>query len=231
MAVAVVPSASRSAGSRSPGGRGTPLGRPPSGTGWAAPMLVPGAMAATWAARVTKRPAEAARAPGGATYTTTGTGLPRISFTKVRVDSIKPPGVSSTISRHSACRSAAVANARRTTRTVTGVMASFSSRTSTTTGIAAAGRPSDHASTTSTTTVNQTASRIAADAPAERRRSFRAGATRVMPAVDGRRPAGGRPDPPHRRRGAGHPARETLSRRGRQVRRNRLPMPRSTARW
>ena len=40
---------------------------PPTATGWAAPMLVAGAMAATWAAMVTKTPAEAARAPVGAT--------------------------------------------------------------------------------------------------------------------------------------------------------------------
>ena len=37
----------------------------PMETGWAAPMLVPGAMAATFAAMVTKTPAEAARAPSG----------------------------------------------------------------------------------------------------------------------------------------------------------------------
>ena len=40
---------------------------PPTATGWAAPMLVAGAMAATWAASVMKTPAEAARAPVGAT--------------------------------------------------------------------------------------------------------------------------------------------------------------------
>ena len=34
-------------------------------------MLVPGAMAATWAASVMKVPAEAAQAPWGDTYTTT----------------------------------------------------------------------------------------------------------------------------------------------------------------
>jgi hypothetical protein len=40
---------------------------PPTATGWAAPMLVAGAMAATCAAIVTKTPADAARAPVGAT--------------------------------------------------------------------------------------------------------------------------------------------------------------------
>ena len=44
------------------------LSTPPlSATGWAAPMLVAGAMAATWAAIVMNTPAEAARAPVGAT--------------------------------------------------------------------------------------------------------------------------------------------------------------------
>ena len=40
---------------------------PPPATGWAAPMLVPGAMAAMLAARVMKTPAEPAPAPLGAT--------------------------------------------------------------------------------------------------------------------------------------------------------------------
>ena len=40
---------------------------PPAATGCAAPMLVAGAMAATWAAIVMKAPADAARAPVGAT--------------------------------------------------------------------------------------------------------------------------------------------------------------------
>ena len=40
---------------------------PPAATGWAAPMLVAGAIAAMWAARVMKAPAEAARAPVGET--------------------------------------------------------------------------------------------------------------------------------------------------------------------
>ena len=44
----------------------------PTPTGWAAPMLVPGAIAATWAARVRKTPAEAALLPLGETKTTTG---------------------------------------------------------------------------------------------------------------------------------------------------------------
>ena len=47
---------------------------PESATGCAAPMLVAGASAATCAAMVMKTPADAARAPVGATYTTTGSG-------------------------------------------------------------------------------------------------------------------------------------------------------------
>ena len=45
----------------------------PMETGWAAPMLVLGAIAATSAAIVMKQPALAAHAPAGDTYTTTGT--------------------------------------------------------------------------------------------------------------------------------------------------------------
>ena len=41
-------------------------------TGCAAPMLVPGAMAATSAATVMRNPADAARAPDGPTNTATG---------------------------------------------------------------------------------------------------------------------------------------------------------------
>ena len=50
------------------------VGPSPAGadTGWAAPMWVPGAMAATSAASVMRNPADAARAPDGATNTTTG---------------------------------------------------------------------------------------------------------------------------------------------------------------
>ncbi len=50
-------------------------------TGWAEPMLVLGAIAATCAAMVMKRPADAARAPRGLTKTTTGRGELRIILT------------------------------------------------------------------------------------------------------------------------------------------------------
>ncbi|GBD28405.1 hypothetical protein HRbin31_00421 [bacterium HR31] len=75
---------------------------PPTATGVAAPRLVVGAMAATWAAYTTNTPAEAARAPGGATYTITGTGEPRIALVMSSVDFNRPPGVSSSTTRATA---------------------------------------------------------------------------------------------------------------------------------
>jgi len=57
-------------------------------------MLVPGAMAAMWAASVTNTPAEPAWAPLGETYTTMGTLLEKNAFTIPRVDFSSPPGVS-----------------------------------------------------------------------------------------------------------------------------------------
>ena len=75
---------------------------PPALTGEAAPMLVPGAMAATWPAMVMKVPAEAAQAPRGDTNTTTGTRALRIAWMMSFVDESRPPGVSSSISRAAA---------------------------------------------------------------------------------------------------------------------------------
>ena len=62
-------------------------------TGCAAPLFVPGAIAATSADSRMKNPADAARAPPGATYTTTGTFDPVIFATISRVESSNPPGV------------------------------------------------------------------------------------------------------------------------------------------
>ena len=64
------------------------------GTGWAAPMVVSGAMAATLAARVMKVPALAALAPAGRHRPPTALiaeSFPTISL----VESSNPPGVSS----------------------------------------------------------------------------------------------------------------------------------------
>ena len=75
---------------------------PPNPTGCAAPIFVPGAMAATWAAIVIRTPAEAARAPLGATYTMTGTGEFRMDCTMSRIAVSRPPGVSNCRMTHAA---------------------------------------------------------------------------------------------------------------------------------
>ena len=55
-------------------------------------MLVAGAIAATCAAMVMNTPADAARAPVGATYTMTGTSAFSIRCTIARIDRSRPPG-------------------------------------------------------------------------------------------------------------------------------------------
>ncbi len=70
---------------------------PPVPTGWAAPIVVPGAIAAIFAASVINVPAEAAPAPDGATYTITGIGAPMILLTIRCAEVSRPPGVSSWI--------------------------------------------------------------------------------------------------------------------------------------
>ena len=64
-------------------------------TGCAAPMWVPGAIAATSAAMVSRNPAEAARLPEGPTYTAMGVFEANMRETIVRVESRRPPGVRS----------------------------------------------------------------------------------------------------------------------------------------
>jgi hypothetical protein len=73
------------------------------------------------------RPAEAARLPDGATYTTTGTALSRIFFVTSLVESASPPGVSSTMMTHSAWRCSARSMVRTRKRAVIGLMMSLSS--------------------------------------------------------------------------------------------------------
>ena len=68
---------------------------PPPATGCAAPMCVPGAIAATSAAIVRMKPADAARAPAGPTKIATGVLAAIIRVTMVRVESTRPPGVRS----------------------------------------------------------------------------------------------------------------------------------------
>src|SRR6184192_4019781 len=63
-------------------------------TGWAAPALVPGAMAATGQPTRMNVPADAARAPDGPTQQTTGTGDRRTALVIARIEESSPPGVS-----------------------------------------------------------------------------------------------------------------------------------------
>ena len=65
-------------------------------------MLVPGDIAATSAAIRMKNPADAACAPPGVTYTTTGTLLAMIAVVISRVVSTSPPGVLSSITSRAA---------------------------------------------------------------------------------------------------------------------------------
>ena len=58
-------------------------------------MCVPGAMAATSAAMVRMKPADAARAPDGATKIATGVRATIMRETIARVESTSPPGVRS----------------------------------------------------------------------------------------------------------------------------------------
>src|SRR6188474_3121453 len=62
-------------------------------TGCAAPMWVPGAIAATSDASVMMKPADAALPPDGPTKTTTGARDVIMRDTIARVDSSSPPGV------------------------------------------------------------------------------------------------------------------------------------------
>ena len=94
-------------------------------------MLVAGAMAATCPASVMKTPAEAARAPVGATYTTTGTSALRIRCAMLRIDFSSPPGVSRRMTRARAPSARARSMADSTSRTVTGLITPSMVRTST----------------------------------------------------------------------------------------------------
>ena len=66
---------------------------PPTFTGCAAPVFVPGAIAATSAASRITNPAEAPRAPEGATNTATGVRLASMRSTICRIAPSSPPGV------------------------------------------------------------------------------------------------------------------------------------------
>ena len=64
-------------------------------TGCAAPMCVPGAIAAMSAAMVRMKPAEAARPPAGPIQIATGVFASSIALMMSRVESTRPPGVRS----------------------------------------------------------------------------------------------------------------------------------------
>src|SRR3990167_1814801 len=65
-------------------------------------MLVPGVIAAIWAAMVINAPADAALEPLGETYTTIGILEAIISFIIILIDVSSPPGVSSCMIKTSA---------------------------------------------------------------------------------------------------------------------------------
>jgi hypothetical protein len=71
------------------------MSSPPAEIGVDEPMFVNGAMAATSEAMARKTPAEAAREPGGETYTITGTGDSSMLLIMLRIELSSPPGVSS----------------------------------------------------------------------------------------------------------------------------------------
>src|SRR5258706_6287975 len=102
-------------------------------TGWAAPMLVPGAMAATSATTVMRKPAEAARAPEGPTKTATGTRELSIASMICRIDVSRPPGVSSL----STTRGAPEAAARSMADTTCAALIACTTPVSSTTGMSA----------------------------------------------------------------------------------------------
>ncbi len=71
-------------------------------------MLVPGIIAATFAASVMKVPADVAVAPRGLTKTIVGTVAFNIAWMMSWVDETRPPGVSSSISTAAAPVSSAL---------------------------------------------------------------------------------------------------------------------------
>ncbi len=91
-------------------------------TGWAAPMCVPGAMAAMSAAIVIRKPADAARFPDGPTKTATGVFALMIALLMSRVESRRPPGVRSVITSSAACSASARETAPRMNSAATGWM-------------------------------------------------------------------------------------------------------------
>ena len=100
-------------------------------TGWAAPALVPGAIAAMSADIRMKKPAEAAWAPLGATKITTGVRAPSTAVVMSRVEVISPPAVSSSTITAAAPRRSASWMASAISSAETGWIGDFTVTTST----------------------------------------------------------------------------------------------------
>ena len=105
---------------RSVGGKSWPVPE----IGAAAPMFVPGAIAATFAATVTSVPADAACAPRGDTNTTVGMFALSSCSTRLRIVEPNPPGVSSRSTSAVASRDSASSSNRSTYRSSFGSSAS-----------------------------------------------------------------------------------------------------------
>ena len=88
--------------------------------GVAAPMLVPGLIAATSPAITTNTPAEAARAPPGVTQVMTGTREASMRLTMSRMLVSSPPGVSTSITSARSPLASARSIARSSARAETG---------------------------------------------------------------------------------------------------------------
>ncbi len=101
-------------------------------------MVVWGAMAEIRAAATRKTPAEAARAPDGATQTMTGTGAFKSVATMRRMASMPPPGVSRRTSSRSADTALARSRASSSMSAWAGETAARRSVSRTVTGLAAA---------------------------------------------------------------------------------------------
>ena len=99
-------------------------------------MCVPGAIAATSAAIVIRKPAEAARLPDGPTKTTTGVFEPMMAELMSRVESTRPPGVRSVMIKTAAFAASARCTAAFTYPTVIGwTMPSHSASTASGAGL------------------------------------------------------------------------------------------------
>src|SRR5262245_26714705 len=117
-------------------------------TGCAAPMFVPGAMAATSATIVMRKPADAARAPEGPTNTATGVLQLSILAMSCRIEVSRPPGVSMRMMTSGAPS----ASARSMACTTWPALTACTTPSSSTTGISAAARAAAGDTTSAQTT-------------------------------------------------------------------------------